>query len=57
MEFKLKTFHGRGMVISGTTWYNFKITCSVYNYCIGDNTLSSLDTGITESTEKEVFKN
>ena len=28
MGFKLKTFHGRDTVISGTTQYNFKITLS-----------------------------
>lgn len=40
---KLKTFHGRGMVVSGTTPYNFKIAFSIY--CIRDSTLSSLENG------------
>lgn len=53
MGFKLKTFHGRGMVISETTQYNFTVTCLVY--CVRDNTLSSLETDITESTEKGVI--
>ena len=54
VRFKLKTFHGRGMVTSGTTQYNFTlITRSVY--CIRDNTHSSLNTDITESTEKGVI--
>lgn len=43
MGLKLKTFHGRGMVVSGTTPYNFKIAFSIY--CIRDSTLSSLETG------------
>jgi len=51
--FKLKTFHERGMVISETMQYNFTFTCP--DYCVRDNTLSSLETDITESTEKEVI--